>query len=155
MRKIKILNGSLLIFITLGIVGLVTNFAQMLFSKAAFEAINSKTGLGIFYFLTMDLLTFVFLFGLYQVQQSLKSFIENSFFNFKSAILLKKGGFLLIINGLLSSLNNLFSLNKPLESLISNYTMYFMLILIGIGLMAMSDIIARGTLIQEENDLTL
>jgi hypothetical protein len=155
MKKIKILNWSLIIFITLAIIGLVANFAQMLFNRQTFEAVCSKTGLGSSYFYTMNALTSLLLFGLYQVQQSFSSFIKNSFFNSRSAKLLQKGGFLLILNGLLSGINNLFSLNKAPEMLIANYMMYTMIILIGIGMMAVSDIISKGEIIEQENLLTI
>jgi hypothetical protein len=155
MKKIKILNWSLIIFITLGVFAIVAAFAQLLFYRETFEVLYLKSTFGISTFYIMNALTLLLLFGLYQVQQSFSFFIKNSFFNSQSAKLLKKGGFLLILNGFLSVFNNLFSLNIATETLISNYMMYAMIILIGIGLMAVSDIIFKGEIIEQENLLTI
>jgi hypothetical protein len=155
MKKIKILNWSLIIFIVLGTIGLLGNIAQLLFEKQAFEKIYANKSFGINSAYIMIALTGSLLFGLFQVQQSFSYFIKNSFFNSKSAILLKKGGFILILNGILSGVNNLFFHNKSVDSLITNYMMYAMIVLIGIGLMAVSDIINKGEIIEQENLLTI
>lgn len=155
MKKIKLLNWSLIFFISLGLVGLVSNFGQFLFDKETFKLVYSTTRFGINSFYIINALTCLLLFGLYQVQQSFSSFIKNSFFNSRSALYLKKGGFLLIINGILSGVNNLYPSNKSVESLITNYMMYAMIVLIGIGLMAVSDIVSKGEIIEQENLLTI
>ena len=155
MKKIKILNSSLIIFIALGVISIITNFGMMIYDYQYIEMIYSKSGFGMISFYIMNGLTFMLLLGLYQVQQSFSSFIKNSFFNSRSALYLKKGGFILIINGILSGVNNLYPSNKSVESLITNYMMYAMIILIGIGLMAVSDIVSKGEIIEQENLLTI
>lgn len=155
MKKIKILNWSLIIFIALGLIGIIGNFGLMLYDNNHFEMIYSNTELGIKSFYIMNGLTLMLLFGLYQVQKSFSSFIKNSFFNSKSAKLLKKGGLLLILNGILSGINNMFFLYKTPESIIANYMMYAMIIMIGIGLMAVSEIISKGERIEQENLLII
>jgi hypothetical protein len=155
MKKIKILNWSLIIFIILGVIGIIGNFVILIFDKPFFETIYKDTRFGINLFYFMNVLTCLLLFGLYQVQQSFSSFIKNSFFNSKNSKFLKKGGSILILFGVLSGINNLFSLHKTPESIITNYMMYAMIILIGIGLLAVSDIINKGEIIEQENMLTI
>lgn len=155
MKKIKILNWSLIIFLILGVIGIIGNFVILIFDKTSFETIYTDTQFGINLFYFRNGLTCLLLFGLYQVQQSLSSFIKNSFFNSKSAKFLKKGGSILILFGVLSGINNLFYLNNTPENIITNYMMYAMIILIGIGLLAVSDIINKGEIIEQENMLTI
>ena len=155
MKKIKILNSSLIIFIALGVISIITNFGMMIYDYQYIEMIYSKSGFGMISFYIMSGLTFMLLLGLYQVQQSFSSFIRNSFFNSKSAKLLKKGGLLLIANGILSGLNSMFFFYKTPESIIANYMMNAMIILIGIGLMAISEIISKGESIEQENLLII
>ena len=155
MKKIKILNWSLIIFIALGVISITANFGMMIYDNHYIEMIYSKSGFGMTSFYIMNGLTFMLLFGLYQVQQSFASFVRNSFFNSISAKLIKKGGFILILNGILSGLHSMFFLNKTPESIIANYMMYAMIIMIGIGLMAVSEIISKGESIEQENLLII
>lgn len=155
MKKIKILNWSLILFIALAIISIVANFGMLLFDYNNFEMIYSKSKLGMISFYIINTLTFMLLYGLYQVQQSFSSFIQNSFFNSKSSEFLKKGGFILILNGLLSGIANLFPVNESTEISITNYMMYAMIILVGIGLMAVSEIVAKGESIEQENSLII
>lgn len=155
MKKIKILNWSLILFVSLGIISILANFGMLLFNNNYFEKIYSKSEMGMTSFYLINALTFMLLYGLYQVQQSFSSFIKNSFFNSKSAKLLKKGGFILILNGVLSGINNLFPVNESKEISITNYMMYAMIVLIGIGLIAVADIIDKGKIIEQENLLII
>ena len=155
MKKIKILNWSLIIFIALGVISIISNIGMMVYDNHYIETIYLKSGFGMTSFYIMNGLTFMLLFGLYQVQQSFSSFIKNSFFNSKSAKLIKKGGFILILNGIISGLHNLSFLDIDSGRIFSNYMMYAMIILIGIGLMAVSEIISKGERIEQENLLII
>lgn len=155
MKKIKILNWSLIIFIALGVISIIANFGMMIYDNHFIDMIYSKSGFGMTSFYIINALTLMLLFGLYQVQQSFSSFIKNSFFNSRSAKLIKKGGLLLVANGILSGLHSMFFFNKTPESIIANYMMYAMIILIGIGLMAVSEIISKGERIEQENLLII
>ena len=154
MKKIKILNWSLIIFIAIGLIAFVTNFVMLLFSQD-FKMIYSSSPLGMISFYITNALSLMLMVGFYQVQQSFSSFIKNSFFNSKGAKLIKKGGFVLILNGILSGLHNLTFLYITPDKIITNYMMYAMIILIGIGLMAVSEIISRGESIEQENLLII
>lgn len=156
MKKIKILNWLLIIFIALGIISIIGILCFLIYDFSYIEVIYSKSELGMTSFYIIIILTLMLLFGLYQVQQSLASFIKNSFFNSKSAKLLKRGGFILILNGILSGLHTLAFLSIFSEKrYFSNLTDDVMMIMIGIGLMAVSEIISKGASIEQENLLII
>lgn len=152
MKKIKFLNGLLIIFIILTTLGITSNLIISIYYKDPFLGQNQDA----FYsFYSSIFLSCVLVFGMYQVQQALSSFIKNSYFNSKSAKFLKRGGIILIANGVLSIVYNLGFSSSDLNLKIINYIMYAIIIMVGIGLMAVSDIISKGEIIEQENFLTI
>ena len=152
MRKIKFLNWTLILFIGLTTLGILGNIIVSIAYKDTF--LRNNEDLIISYYST-SFLSCILVFGLYQVQQAFSSFIKNTYFNSNSARFLKKGGFILIINGLLSVIYNLVIASKDLNMIITNYIMYATIIMVGIGLMAVSDIVSKGETIEQENFLTI
>ena len=154
MTKFKLLNLALKIFISVLLLGIACQIAILfLLDSEMLEKINSKVP-GSMY--SVILLTTLLAIGLVQVQLSFTSFGRLGYFNLKSSGYLKSGGLTLIFFSLASSVYNLFIISYlSTESILLNFIMYSIILLIGVGLMAVADILAKGEIIERENSLTI
>lgn len=106
----------------------------------------------------------LFFIGLIYVERGFFHTIKKGYFNIKSIVKFKKGGLFFVFSGLISLIKSiflLFELNKSNEVVISNILAYknlsqsLLLLVIGIGFVVISDFIRKGTLLKQENDLTI
>jgi len=107
------------------------------------------------------LLSGLFTVGLYFIHQSCNMFLIRGYFNLKSALYLNRGGYILMAVTLLSLIKTCIYINptKALALLINDFgssVIYdIMFLIVGLSLVALSDIIKEGEIIKTENDLTL
>ena len=106
-------------------------------------------------------ITLMFVIGLYYIHQSCTMFIRRGYFNTKSAQYLSTGGYIMMIKAIISLIliAVFFDAKKDTIELIrnleSNVSFNTILIIIGLSLVAISDIIKQGEIIKTENDLTV
>lgn len=160
MRKIKILN-----YLVIGLL-LINAFWFIRHSIFSFNLLNDeelkqtfRTSLFKHYKFFVDLFfNFLVLVGIFFVQRALNNIIKKGAFNNKLHLLLKRGGLFFIISGFFGFIINfiipLFIIFKrnPLNMFIGND---FLILIIGVSLYYASDIIHDGTLLKQENDLTI
>ena len=98
----------------------------------------------------------ILIFALFNIQKGLQSFIKEGFFNLKSSQHFKKSGYLLLIISLFGILISLQGIDGAAKGeTISDIIIYLLLLSIGIGLLAFSDVIKKGNSIETENNLTI
>lgn len=156
MKKIKILQTTMLVFIVLGVLGTIGNLLAIFLGEINLREIYAFRNFGILTpFISMSITTLI-IFGVLKIQQALYGFLKNSYFNLKSAADLKTGGLILVISSILAIANGFINgsfVDK--ESLILSSLIYCLLLIIGLAVLAVSDIISKGEVIQEENFLTI
>ncbi|MCF6279514.1 MAG: DUF2975 domain-containing protein [Flavobacteriaceae bacterium] len=154
MKKIKILHGFLVALILL----YLFFFYEILFNNPFPDTIHKNTLFGFSTF-NLESLFYIFLFlGLIFIQQGLFLIIKKGFFNTKSAKYFKAGGFLIIVYGLLFFSVELLLFIKTMKGedfLIIRAFQAIPLLIIGFGLLIISDIIKNGKIIKQENELTI
>lgn len=152
MIKFKILRWALKLFITLCLL----IFAGNSYAVYSLQSENLKTPSELLHFYIADAMIALLIIGLYLIHQSFTSFMRRSYFNSKSAIYMSSGGYVLAAIGLAGLVIDLTGLNSlPDSGLIMTIIANCMLLLIGFGLTAVSDIIKKGENIKRENDLTI
>lgn len=152
MIKFKILRWALRLFLLICLIGIASNS----YLTYMFRSENLKSQSELQHFYISSAMIVLLSTGLYLVHQSFTSFIKRSFFNRKSAVYLSSGGYILAATGLIGFVMDIIRWNALSESsLITNIAANTMLLLIGFGLTAVSDIIKKGENIKRENDLTI
>ena len=154
MKKIKILHGFLISLIILYIAYFYSTLFIM--PKVLPVSIYEETFFGIpKYYLLFSFSILLFL-GLVFTQISLFFIIKNGFFNNKSSSLLKKGGFLILISGLLNFIIGIILLfNTKEDNHINSILHAVSTLLIGFGLIILSDFVKKGGVLKHENELTI
>ncbi|RWX00218.1 DUF2975 domain-containing protein [Flavobacterium cerinum] len=153
MRKFKILRWAIQLFITICILGICSNiYIYYILSSEPIPALS----VDITPYLVSMLNVLLLITGLWYIHQSFTFFIQRSFFNFKSALYLSKGGYIIAATGIISFTYNMTKLaGKSREELITNIILNCLMLIIGFGLTAVADIIKKGESIKQENDLTI
>ena len=106
-------------------------------------------------------ITLMFVIGLYYIHQSCTMFIRRGYFNTKSAQYLSTGGYIMMFKAIISLILVAVFLDPKkdtielIRNLESNISFNIILIIIGLSLVAISDIIKQGEIIKTENDLTV
>lgn len=157
MKKIIILNWVLKIFIALLILAVPIN--EVLRYNLSGEEITLMYRESIFgnyspYIMLARIA--VLIFALLNIQKGLQGFIKEGFFNFKSSERFNRSGYLLLflsISGIIISLLSVDQSEKV--EILSNIILDLLLLAIGIGLLAFSDVIKKGNIIETENNLTI
>jgi hypothetical protein len=157
MKKIIILNWVLKIFIGFLILAIpIDQCLRYNMSSEAIILIYKESIFGNFTPYVMLARIAVLILALFNIQKGLQAFIKEGFFNFKSSIRFNKSGYLLLILSVSGIITRLLGINKsPEDQLLSDIIMYLLLLAIGIGLLAFSDVIKRGNIIETENNLTI
>ena len=152
MKKIKILHGFLVMLILL----YVTHFYTTLFIMPNFVDIFENKIFGVSQFYLEFGFSILLFLGLIFTQISLFFVIKKGYFNYKSTMLFKRGGILILISGLLNLILGiaLFWSNKE-DVYINNILRAFPIVLIGFGLIIISDFLKKGNQLKSENDLTI
>lgn len=98
----------------------------------------------------------VLILALFNIQKGLQAFIKEGFFNFKSSEKFNRSGYLLLLLSVFGIIIRLLGMNQsPKEKILSDIILYLLLLAIGIGLLAFSDVIKKGNIIETENNLTI
>ena len=98
----------------------------------------------------------VLILALFNIQKGLQAFIKEGLFNFKSSKRFKRSGYLLLLLSVSGIIIRLVGMSHtPKDQILSDIIMYLLLLAIGIGLLAFSDVIKKGNIIETENNLTI
>lgn len=157
MKKIIILNWVLKIFIALLILAVPIN--EVLRYNLSNEAITLMYKDSIFgncspYVMLIRIA--ILIFALFNIQKGLQGFIKEDFFNFKSSERFNRSGYLLLLLSVSGIIITLLGLNQSQDvETLSNIIIDLLLLAIGIGLLAFSDVIKKGNTIETENNLTI
>jgi len=152
MKNIRFLNWALIVFMGVCVLGIFLNF-YLIWDSADVRHAYKKHGYSGYVNIPLG---FLFLYGIYQIQRSIAASIKSNFFSFKSAIYLKRAGYVLLGYTTLTAIKTLLLMNvMKTEILISNSSEHGVLFIVSIGLLAVADIIKNGTRIKQENDLTI
>ena len=156
MKKIKILYITLFLFMIFGVLGIIGNLLAIFLGEINLRAVYAYRNFGILTPFISFLISMVILFGIFNIQKALLGFIRNTYFNTKSAKHPKTGGLILVVSSILANSNGFINgsfVDK--ESLILSSIIYCLILIIGIAVLAVSDIISKGELIEQENFLTI
>ncbi len=157
MKKIIILNWVLKIFIALLILAVPIN--EVLRYNLSGEEITLMYRESIFgnyspYIMLVRIA--VLIFALFNIQKGLQGFIKEGFFNFKNSERFNRSGYLLLLLSISGIIIRLLGMNQlPEDQILSDIIMHSLLLAIGIGLLAFSDVIKKGNSIEAENNLTI
>lgn len=95
----------------------------------------------------------VLILALFNIQKGLQAFIKEGFFNFKR---FNRSGYLLLLLSVFGIIISLLGMNQsPKDQILSDIILCLLLLAIGIGLLAFSDVIKKGNIIETENNLTI
>ena len=98
----------------------------------------------------------VLILALFNIQKGVQAFVKEGFFNFKSSERFNRSEYLLLLLSVFGIIIRLLGMNQsPKEKILSNIILYLLLLAIGIGLLAFSDVIKKGNIIETENNLTI
>jgi hypothetical protein len=157
MKKIIILNWVVKIYIGLLILAVPIN--ECLRYKMSNEEITLMYKDSIFENYSpfvMLIQIAVLILALLYIQKGLQGFIKEGFFNFKSSEKFNRSGYLLLLLSVSGIIIRLFSMiQSPEDQILSDIIMYLLLLAIGFGLLAFSDVIKKGNIIEGENNLTI
>jgi hypothetical protein len=157
MRKIIILNWVLKIFIGLLILAIpIDECLRYNMSSEAITLMYKDSIFGNFSPYVMLMRIAILIFALFNIQKGLQGFIKEGFFNFKSSERFNRSGYLLLLLSVSGIIITFLGMNQSqgVETL-SNIIMYLLLLAIGVGLLAFSDVIKKGNIIETENNLTI
>ena len=159
MRKIKFLNGFVIVLILIYIVHFIGNFYLSFFSDFVkpFDDEMYKDFIFGYYTqfvgLTFSILTFI---GLLFIKNGLGVIIKEGFFNLKSATKFKTAGKLLLLSGFLSLMFSIILFYSSRDiTLLGVIGQDFFLIVIGFSLYIIADVLQNGNLLKQENELTI
>ncbi|MEP1488954.1 MAG: DUF2975 domain-containing protein [Algibacter sp.] len=160
MKKIKILNYLVIALFLMNLIW----FAQHLYylnepvkiMRNGEITIPEYNPLKDYGFLLNLCFNFLFLIGIFFVQRGLYNIIKKGFFNTKSNSLFRKGGLLFIISGFCNFFINIII---PLLKGQNFFKIFigndFYILVIGLSLYLTADLIQDGSLLKQENDLTI
>lgn len=157
MKKIIILNWVLKIFIALLILAVPINeVLRYNLSNEAITLMYKDSIFGNFSPYVMLMRIAILIFALFNIQKGLQGFINEGFFNFKSSERFNRSGYLLLVLSVSGIIITLLGMNQSQDvETLSNIIMDLLLLAIGIGLLAFSDVIKKGNSIEAENNLTI
>lgn len=146
----------MILFLIVGTLGVLSNLLLIFTASVDLVEIFGNRNFGVFTPFVSMLLTAILLFGVFHVQQALYCSIKNNFFNPKSANHLKNGSFLLAISGFLGIANDFINVNfASKESLLFSSIVNCLILIVGVAIMAVSDILNKAEIIEQENMLTI
>lgn len=157
MKKIIILNWVLKIFIALLILAVPINeVLRYNLSNEAITLMYKDSIFGNFSPYVMLMRIAILIFALFNIQKGLQGFINEGFFNLKSSERFNRSGYLLLVLSVSGIIIILLGMNQSQDvETLSNIIMDLLLLAIGIGLLAFSDVIKKGNSIETENNLTI
>jgi hypothetical protein len=157
MKKIILLNWVLKIFI--GILILAIPINECLRYNMSNEALTLKykdSVFGNYSPYIMLAIIALLIIALLNIQKGLQGFIKDGYFNFKTSERFKISGYLLLILSITMLMIRFLAIEKASGiEILSDIIVNLLLIAIGIGLLAFSDVIKKGNMLKTENDLTV
>jgi len=158
MKKIKLLNGFVLFLILINLVFFIGNLYVSSFTEfgADLNKIDENLILGSHTRDIQSIFSFILIFGLIFVYLGLKKVVGKGYFNADNVKVFKIAGTFFIISGLarLSLESYLFYATQDVAHLGFMGQDLFIL-LIGYGLFIIADITENGSLMQQDNELTI
>lgn len=158
MRKIKLLNGFVIFMIAFHVFSFATNvylaefsqFGKML--KAADDQIIFGAATQYIH-MVIDLFTFI---GLIYIQGALSNCISKGYFNVQSASKFKKAALFLLLSGGFGLIFDMILFWKSEGKTNFGYLgMDFFMLVIAFSLYVIADVIENGSLMQQDNELTI
>ena len=150
MRKIKFLHGSLVILMLL----FTLSFFTQIYSFTIFEGEFKYSE-----FIIYMSISLIIIISLFFLQRALYSIIRNGFFNNLTFFNLKKAGLFLLMAGFGGAIFDLVMISRMsdyiIESLYSNLRHDTLLIIVGFNLFILADVIQNGSILKQENELTI
>lgn len=156
MKKIRLLHSAMLVIIILGVLGTVGNLLAILIGDVNLKEVYKYRNFGLFTPFVSMLITAIIILGVFEIKKALFGFLQNSYFNLKSANHLKRGGMILVFSSICAVANGIINgsfVDKELFILSS--VIYALLLIIGIAVLAVSDMINKEEVIEQENLLTV
>ncbi|TGV00712.1 DUF2975 domain-containing protein [Flavivirga rizhaonensis] len=156
MKNINLLYKLLLFINILFLILLLVLIVILVIPDFLYQKPHDDKVLGIFNHLVIFCRGLLLFMGLFKIQQALKAIIKYGFYNKVSEVRFKKGGLFLILFGVIGFIFNIIIKSElELNVFITNFVQYFFVLLVGLGLFVFSDFIKSGTILKEENDLTI
>ncbi|WP_248724733.1 hypothetical protein [Seonamhaeicola sp. ML3] len=156
MKRIKILHRFLILINSLLFGLLIFILVLLVIPDLIFQKQYDDKVLGMFNHLIVFLRGLLLLIALFQVQKGLSAIIKNGFYNTFSETKFKKGGFFLILVGIIGIVFNIITKTElDLNVFITNFVELCFVILVGLGLYILADFIKSGGILKQENDLTI
>lgn len=158
MKKIKILNGFVLVLIVIYLLHFVGNVYLTFFIDFTnqFEELYKDFIFGYYTQFVSFAFSVVTFIGLLFIKNGLVEIIKKGFFNVMSAAKLKTAGKLFLVSGFFSLMFNIVLLFRSEEVLFfGEMGQSFLLMIIGFGLYIIADILQNGNLLKQENELTI
>jgi len=158
MRKLKFLNVFVIVLIIIYIIHYLTTVYLEFFTNFldSYKAVSENFVFGYYtqyVGMIISILTFI---GLFFIQKGLSTTIKNGFFNQSNATKFKIAGQLFLVSGVLSLIfEALLFYNSQEITFIPKLGQNLLLIIISYSLFIIADIIIKGSLIKQENDLTI
>lgn len=159
MKKIKLLNYLMIAFLIIGTFGLVANLVLIILvlpneTKTMID--YSETNLGRFTPVATALLIMLLIKGIQNIQRALSCNIKYNYFNSRSAHYLQRAGILLILFSILCIAFDFSNYKlEDTQSFLLNLMNHVLVMSVGIALTAVSDLIKKGEIIEQENLLTI
>ncbi len=150
MRKIKFLHGFLVILLFLFTLSIFAQFYSFKIFEGEFKYSDFIINMSI------SLITIISLFFL---QRALYAIIRNGFFNNIAYFNLKKVGLFFLIAGFGGAIFDIVMISRisddVIESLYSNLGHDILLVMVGFSLFILADVIQNGSILKQENVLTI
>ena len=158
MKKIKFLNGFILFLLTIHVIFFIGNIYISSFTEfgADINKIDENLIFGSYTRYIQSTFSLILFFGLIFIHLGLRTLIEKGYFNTESASDFRKGGLFFLISGILSLVMEtyLFLVTKVIAHL-GFMAQEFLILLMGISLYILADFIQHGSLMRQDNELTI
>ncbi len=158
MKKIKLLNGFILFLILITLIFFIGNIYISSFTEFGSELnkMDDQLILGSYTRTIQSIVSFIICFGLFFVHVGLRKVIEKGYFNKLGAENFRRGGLFFLCSGIASLIIEfyLFVATKDVAYL-GFMGQDFLILLIGFGLYIVADFIQNGSLIKQDNELTI
>lgn len=158
MKRIKLLNAFILFLILIKLVFFIGNIYILSFTEFGtdIKEVDEQLVFGSFTSDVHSTLSFILFFGLIFIHLGLKKVIEMGYFNHKSATNFKKGGLFFLISGVASFIiESYFYFVTKSIALLGFIGQDLLILLIGFSLYIIADVIENGSLMRQENELTI
>lgn len=158
MKKIKLLNGFVLFLVLITLIFFAGNIYISSFTEfgADLNKMDEHLVLGTYTRDIQSVVSLILCFGLIFVHLGLKKVIKKGYFNNESAVNFKRGGLFFLLSGTASLImeSYLYFVTKGV-AMLGFIGQDFLILLIGFSLYIVSDVIQNGSLIRQDNELTI